>query len=49
MGKMTRGLVALALLLVAFPFFAIGASVESLVMSMKGYKYNSGWGRWEKK
>lgn len=40
---------ALALLLIAFPFFAVGASIESIVMSMKGYRYNQGWGRWEKR
>ena len=49
MGKWTRGLVALALFIVAFPFFAIGASIESIVMTSKGYRYNSGWGRWEKR
>jgi hypothetical protein len=49
MGKTTRALLALALLLIAIPFFAVGASIESIVMSLKGYRYNSGWGRWEKK
>ncbi len=49
MGKLTRALVTLALLLAIFPFFAIGVSVESIVMSLKGYMYNSGGGRWEKR
>ena len=49
MGKTARALLGLALLFLVFPFFALWASAESLVMTMKGYRFNQGWGRWEKR
>jgi len=49
MGEILRALLAFALFMIILPFYLVAASVESLVMTLKGYRYNSGWGRWEKR
>ena len=41
------------LIILSIPFFLlllyVGSIIETIIMSSKGYRYNSGWSRWEKK
>ena len=45
----TKTVLGAVALLIALVFFGVGALTDTIIMVLKGYRYNSGWGRWEKK
>jgi len=45
----TRTPLGAVALLIAVLLFGVGALTNTVIMLLKGYRYNQGWGRWEKK
>ena len=45
----TRTFLGAMAFIIAITFFGVGALTETIIMLLKGYRYNSGGKRWEKR